>query len=168
MSHTETDTNTETERETNTNARSTSGTEETEEASETDRDDESVVERYVFDVRVIEFTAPDTGDPRYRFEAPEHQRVEFADPETATLYADVYFCTNGFVEEDTGDRGIPPEVIGAGRAVLAAYFLTRPGTERDWVASFFGKKPYRIRKYVEWVRERAEEIRAGATEDEAA
>lgn len=123
---------------------------------------ESIHRSYVFDVRIVELGG---GEPRYRFEAPEHTTMVFDDPELAELYADIYFCTNGFVEEGTGDRGVPPEVIGAGRAVLASYFLTMPGADRDWVASFFGKKPERVRKYVEWVRGRAEEIRTGANEE---
>jgi hypothetical protein len=125
---------------------------------------ESVHEQYVFDVRIVEITPPSADEPRYRFEAPDHVGAVFDDPETAALYADVYFCTNGFVEEGTGERGVPPEVIGAGRATLAVYLLTRPGIDRDWVTSFFGKKPHRVRKYVEWVRGQAEEIRAGAAE----
>jgi hypothetical protein len=127
-------------------------------------DYESIHEQYVLDVRIVETTPSEGDEPRYRFEAPEHTEVVFDDPETARLYADVYFCTNGFVEDGTGERGVPPEVIGAGRAVLAVYLLTRPGIDRDWVASFFGKKPHRVRKYVEWVRGQAEEIRTGATE----
>ncbi|AUV80895.1 hypothetical protein C2R22_03845 [Salinigranum rubrum] len=129
-----------------------------------DETHESVYEQYVLDVRIVETTGAE--EPRYRFEAPDHVGVVFDDAETATLYADVYFCTNGFVEEGTGERGVPPAVIGAGRAVLAAYLLTRPGIDRDWVASFFGKKPHRVRKYVEWVRGQADEIRAGVTERE--
>lgn len=122
---------------------------------------ESIYEEYVLDVRIVE-TADGSGEPRYRFEAGTHRGREFDDPETATLYADVYFCTNGFEEEGTGDRGVPPEVVGAGRAVLAAYFLTQPGVDQHWAASFFGVKPHRIREYTRWVRENAEQIRDGA------
>jgi hypothetical protein len=117
---------------------------------------------YVLDVRIVEVDSG-SGD-RYRFEAPEHRGIEFDDPETAELYADVYFCVNGFAEEGTGDRGIPPVIIGAGRAVLASYMLTQPYTDRDWVASFFGMKPHRIQQYADVVADRADEIRAGAAE----
>lgn len=123
---------------------------------------ERVVEEYILGVRVVE-TGPE-NDPRYRFEAPDHRGVEFEDPEMTRLYADIYFDTNGFEEEGTGHRGIPPEVIQAGRDTLAAYFLTQPGTGVHWVASFYGKRPGKIEQYVGWVRERAEEIRAGARE----
>ena len=124
--------------------------------------DESVYREYVLDVRVVE-TTNENGETRYRFEAGGHRGREFEDPESATLYADVYFCTNGFEEEGTGDRGVPPEIVGAGRAVLASYFLTRPGTDLHWAASFFGVKPHRVREYREWVRQNAAEIREGVT-----
>jgi hypothetical protein len=122
---------------------------------------ERVHREYVFDVRIVELEGRD-GGVRYRFEAPEHRGIDFDDPETAELYADVYFCVNGFAEEGTGDRGVPPVIIGAGRAVLAAYMLTQPDADRDWVASFFGMKPHRIRRYASVVGERATEIRAKA------
>ena len=123
----------------------------------------SVHREYVLDVRIVACRRP--GEPpRYRFEAPRHQGRTFEDPDTAELYADVYFDTNGFEEAGTGERGIPPEVIQAGRDTLAAYFLTLPGTDRNWVASFYGKRPDVIERYVSWVRERAEEVRRGARE----
>ena len=125
---------------------------------------ESTFREYILDVRIVEYTPPDADEPRYRFEAPHHQDVEFEDPELAELYADVYFDVNGFEEAGTGDRGVPPEIIQAGKDTLAAYFLTQPGTDVNWVASFYGVKPPKVERYVEWVRERAEEIRTGAAE----
>jgi hypothetical protein len=122
----------------------------------------TVYEEYVLDVRVVEETTPEGS--RYRFEAPDHEGIAFDDPEMATLYADVYFDTNGFVEAGTGERGVPPEVIQAGRDTLAAYMLTQPGADQYYVASFFGKKTSKVQRYVSWVRERAEEVRAGAAE----
>ena len=124
---------------------------------------ESVYEEYVLDVRIVE-TRGENGESTYRFEAGTRRGKEFENPDTATLYADVYFCTNGFEEEGTGDRGVPPEVIGAGRAVLASYFLTQPSIDQHWAASFFGVKPHRIREYTEWVRQNAEQIREGAAD----
>ncbi|AFK19653.1 hypothetical protein HFX_1957 [Haloferax mediterranei ATCC 33500] len=121
-------------------------------------------EEYVLGVRIVEYTAPDTGERRYRFHAPEHEGIEFDDPELATLYADVYFDVNGFVEAGTGERGVPPEVIQAGRDTLAAYFLTQPYTDINWVASFYGKKRARIERYIAAVRRRAQEIRDGVEE----
>jgi hypothetical protein len=121
---------------------------------------ESIYEEYVLDVRILE-TTTESGETRYRFEDGTHRGREFEDPDIATLYADIYFCTNGFEEKGTGDRGVPPEVIGAGRAVLASYFLTQPSVDQHWAASFFGVKPHRIREYTKWVRENAEQIRDG-------
>lgn len=121
-------------------------------------DDRSSYEEYVLDVRIVETTAAD-GEPVYRFEAPEHVGVEFADPDEATLYADVYFDANGFQEAGTGDRGIPPEVVQAGRDTLVAYFLTQPSIDRYWIASFYGVKPQKVERYVSRVRKRAEQIR---------
>ncbi|MFD1563795.1 hypothetical protein ACFR99_09565 [Haloarchaeobius amylolyticus] len=127
-------------------------------------DAESVYKDYILDVRILEVTPPDTETPQYRFDAPQHTSITFEDPEMATLYADVYFDTNGFQEVGTGDRGVPPEVIQAGRDTLAAYFLTMPGTDVNWVASFYGKTPPKIERYVASVRQRAQEIRANAAE----
>jgi len=112
-----------------------------------------VVESYVLDVRVVE------TEEGYRFEAPQHQGVTFGSADRARLYADVYFDVNGFVEAETGDRGVPPEIVQAGKDTLAAYLLTRPGVDEGWVASFYGAKPDRIQRYVERVRSRAAEIR---------
>ncbi|GGL34789.1 hypothetical protein GCM10009037_18020 [Halarchaeum grantii] len=124
--------------------------------------EESIHREYILGVRIVECGAgADADGPQYRFEAPEHRGRTFADPETAELYADVYFCTNGFEEAATGERGVPLEVIGAGRAVLAAYLLTQYD-DVEWVASFFGRKPYRVHDYVEWVEGRAADIREGA------
>lgn len=132
----------------------------------TDERGEIVYRAYVLDVRIVESRSPETDEVRYRFEAPEHEGIEFDDAELAELYADVYFDVNGFIEAGTGDRGVPPEVIQAGRDTLAAYFLTQPYTDVNWVASFYGKKRARIQRYVGSVRERAQEIRDGVREME--
>ena len=122
----------------------------------------TVYEEYVLGVRIVEH---DDGDgPRYRFDAPEHVEVAFEDPETATLYADVYFDANGFQEEGTGEVGVPPAIIQAGRDTLVAYFLTQPYADRNWVASFYGEKPEKIDRYVSRVRKRAANIREGVAE----
>ncbi|PSP69923.1 hypothetical protein BRC70_06210 [Halobacteriales archaeon QH_6_68_27] len=102
---------------------------------------ESLHREYVLDVRIVE-----------------------VDDDLAELYADVYFDVNGFEEAGTGERGVPPVVIGAGRDTLAAYLLTLPGVDRHWVASFFGFKPPRVERHVDRVRTRAAEIREGALE----
>jgi len=120
-------------------------------------DAETTHREYILGVAVVTVTTED--GIRYRFEAPEHESVTFDDPELATLYADVYFDTNGFVEAGTGDRGVPPEVIQAGRDTMAAYMLTLPGTDVNWLASFYGKRRNVVERYVANVRGRAQEIR---------
>ncbi|MDT3435232.1 hypothetical protein [Haloarcula sp. 1CSR25-25] len=118
---------------------------------------------YILGVRITERTTAD-GEGRYRFEAPDHQGIEFDDPEMATLYADVYFDVNGFQEAGTGERGVPPTVIQAGRDTLVAYFLTQDGVDIHWAASFYGEKPEKIERYVARVRKRSKKIRDGARE----
>jgi len=118
---------------------------------------------YAFGVRIREEVQPD-GGPTYRFEAPNHEGIAFDDPDTAELYADVYFDVNGFQEAGTGDRGVPPAIIQAGRDTLVGYLLTQPGTGRNWVASYYGEKPEKIDRYVARVRKRARLIRERAAE----
>lgn len=125
---------------------------------------ESVYKEYILDVRIVECADLEGEGPRYRFEAPEHQGIVFEDSDLAELYADVYFDVNGFEEAGTGERGVPPEIIQAGRDTLAAYFLTQPYADVNWVASFYGKKTTKIDRYVAAVRTRAREIREGAEE----
>lgn len=119
---------------------------------------------YILDVRIVECVGLEADSPHYRFEAPDHQGIVFETPDLAELYADVYFDVNGFEEAGTGERGVPPEIVQAGRDTLAAYFLTQPYTDVNWVASFYGKKTTKIKRYVAAVRTRAQEIREGAKE----
>jgi hypothetical protein len=124
----------------------------------------SIYREYLLNVRIVERTGAD-GERRYDFEAPEHVGRTFEDPATAELYAAVYFDVNGFEEAGTGDRGVPPEILAAGRDTLAAYLLTQAGVDTMWVASFFGVKPEKVERYAERVRKRAEEIRSTAREE---
>lgn len=126
----------------------------------TTQSEESVYESYVLGVRIVEYRPADAGEPRYRFEGPEHSDVIFKDPETATLYADVYFAVNGFVEAETGDRGIPPEIVMAGKDALAAYMSIQ--TSVRWTASFYGAEPQRIERYISSVRAQADRLREQA------
>jgi hypothetical protein len=124
-----------------------------------------VYREYILDVRIVEER---DGDPvRYRFEAPHHQGITFEDPDLATLYADVYFDVNGFQEEGTGERGVPPRIIAAGRDTLAAYLHTQ-FDDIQWLASFFGRRPGQVERYLQAVRDRGEEIRTGAKERDVA
>lgn len=124
---------------------------------------ESVHRDYVLDVRIVERTTAG-DDTVYRFEAPHHRGIEFDDAATAELYADVYFDVNGFQEAGTGERGVPPEIIQAGRDTLVGYFLTQPGVDIEWVASYYGEKPEKIQRYASRVRKRAEKIRTGVAD----
>ena len=117
---------------------------------------------YVLDVRVVELPDEPT---RYRFEAPRHEGVAFEDPETAELYADIYFDVNGFEEAGTGERGVPPVIIQAGRDTLAAYLLTQPYADEQWVGSFFGVQPGKVERYANRVRQRAANIRSRVREE---
>ena len=128
----------------------------------TERIDEESIEiyrEYILDVRIVKLE-----DGRYRFEAPRHEGTEFDDTETAELYADIYFDVNGFEEAGTGERGVPPIIIQAGRDTLAAYLLTQPYADRQWVGSFMGVQPGKIERYVSRVRKRATNIRRNAAE----
>ena len=125
---------------------------------------ESAFREYVLGVRITEHVSATGEGPRYRFEAPHHDGITFDDPDLAELYAAVYFDVNGFQEEGTGVRGVPPAIIQAGRDTLATYLLTQPETDVNWVASFYGVKPSKVERYASWVRERAAEIRAGAAD----
>lgn len=120
------------------------------------------VETYIKDVSIVETSEND--ESRYRFDAPLHMRVTFADLDTARLYAGVYFDVNGFREEGTGEHGIPPEIFQGGKDTLAAYLLTRPGIDVNWVASFLGVDRVKVDRYVSWVEDRAEKIRERARE----
>lgn len=124
-----------------------------------DAAEHSVAVDYVLDVRIVECETAEDESPRYRFEAPDHTDITFEDLELAQLYADVYFDVNGFVEAGTGDRGVPPEIVQAGKDTLAAYLVTQPGADVHWVASFYGVTPDKIERYCSWVRQRATEIR---------
>ena len=112
---------------------------------------------YVMDARIVEVERDDI--PVYRFEAPKHEGKAFVDPEDAELYADVYFDVNGFEEAGTGERGVPPVIIQAGRDTLAAYFLTHDTIDEHWVGSFMGVQPGKVLRYASRVQDRAENIR---------
>jgi hypothetical protein len=113
-----------------------------------------VYREYVMDVRILDV------EDRYRFEAPNHEGATFEAPDDAELYADVYFDVNGFEEAGTGDRGVPPVIIQAGRDTLAAYFLTHDTIDEGWVGSFMGVQPGKVLRYASRVRDRAENIRS--------
>jgi len=124
--------------------------------------DETIYREYILDVSIVERSTP--AGTVYRFEAPHHEGIEFGDPETAELYADVYFDVNGFDEAKVGAEGVPPAIIQAGRDTLAAYFHTQSYGDINWIASYYGIKPERAERLIERVRKRAANVRAGAAE----
>lgn len=124
--------------------------------------EESIYEEYVLNVRIVEIDNEEGA--RYRFEAPDHCGKTFDDPEMATLYADVYFDVNGFVESETGERGVPPKIIPAGRDTMVAYMRTLPGASEDWVSCYFAERPDKIKRLIRNVRARAEKVREGVVE----
>lgn len=126
--------------------------------------DTSIHREYVMDVRIIK-SAGDDGT-QYRFEAPTHDGSTFDDPETAELYADIYFDVNGFEEAGTGERGVPPVIIQAGRDTLASYFLTQQSIDEQWVGSFMGVQPGKVIRYASRVQDRAENIRTRIKQQE--
>ncbi|MEF8809244.1 hypothetical protein [Natronomonas sp.] len=121
---------------------------------QTDEEAIGIHREYIMDVQIFEL-----DDGRYRFKAPRHEGIEFDTAETAELYADIYFDVNGFEEAGTGKRGVPPIIIQAGRDTLAAYLLTQPYTDRQWVGSFMGVQPGKIERYASRVQKRATNIR---------
>ena len=124
---------------------------------------DEVAEEYILGVRIVETEAESAdAEPSYRFEAPDHTELAFDSLEDARLYADVYFDVNGFVEEGTGERGVPPEVVQAGKDTLAAYLMTMPWADIHWIALFYGATTTDIERYFSWVRNRADEIRSEA------
>jgi hypothetical protein len=124
--------------------------------TDSEQAEKRVVREYVFDVQVVA-----TENNTFRFEAPGHREMVFENRDLAELYADAYFDVNGFEEDGTGERGIPPEIVQGGRDTMAAYLLTQYA-DKDFVASFYGVTPGKVTHYVEWVQTRAQEVRENA------
>jgi len=120
-------------------------------------EDRTLHREYPMAVRIFEVAGDD--EPAYRFEGPEHEGITFDDPDAAELYADIYFDVNGFEEAGTGERGVPPIIIQAGRDTLAAYFLTQDTIDEQWVGSFMGVQPGKVLRYKSRVQDRATNIR---------
>lgn len=77
-------------------------------------------------------------------------------PEAAELYAHVYIAVDGFREEKTNRRGIPPAVALAGKPEVVSYMLTLPGYSRVW----FRRNGYEretVNTYTSRVRKKARE-----------
>ena len=90
----------------------------------------------------------------------------FEELDSAELWVDVYFAVGGFVEDDTGGRGVPPEVAAAGNEVLTAYLMTRPEADVESVADFFDVSKNTIYSYLSRARSRGKDAR-DATREQA-
>lgn len=123
------------------------------------------LEEYPGNTTITEESSGDTNETWYAFNAPHHGATGFVevptfdDPDTARLYADVYFDVGSFREEKTGERGVPPKVAAAGTDTLYAYLLTRPGIDTEQLTSFFDLERETVYSYVSRVRNRAEDRR---------
>jgi len=96
----------------------------------------------------------------YRVDTPATSELpKFDTLDSAELWVDVYFAVGGFTEEDTGERGVPPEVAIADREVLAAYLMTHADTDIDQLAEFFDVSKNTIYSYLSRARARGEEAR---------
>lgn len=124
---------------------------------------ESIEVAYPHDIRVIKIDREDER-PLYRFDAPMFKpkdtdtTPEWENPEEAKLYAAVYVVVNGFREEKTGRRGIPPEVQRDGMEAVVAYLSTQDGMGTEWISNFYSLDRQRIYEYRSRIRSRAEAI----------
>lgn len=118
---------------------------------------ESVEKSYPYDIRVIRVDREDEP-PLYRFEAPGFvETMEWKDKDAALMYAAVYVAVDGFREEKTGERGIPPEVERDGREAVVAYLTTQRGMSTKWVTRFYDIPAQRVYEYKSRIRARAED-----------
>lgn len=126
---------------------------------------ERVVEDYPGEVRITEHSVGTDGDTIYYFDAPMHEPMYFDDPDTARLYADVYFDVDSFREEKSGERGVPPAGAAAGTDTLAAYLITQQGMSTEWLMRWMDVERETVHTYLSRVRTRAEERREELSED---
>lgn len=101
----------------------------------------------------------------YRVTVPNASELPtFEELDSAELWVDVYFAVGGFVEDDTGGRGVPPEVAAAGKEVLTAYLMTRPEADVESVADFFDVSKNTIYSYLSRARSRGKDARDATQE----
>jgi len=89
---------------------------------------------------------------------------KFEELDSAELWVDVYFAVGGFVEDGTGEKGVPPKIASAGREVLTAYLMTQPDTDTESLASFFDVSKNTIYSYLSRARSRGKDARDAARE----
>lgn len=105
---------------------------------------------------------PTTDGPEYiyRVTVPNASELPtFEELDSAELWVDVYFAVGGFVEDDIGGRGVPPEVAAAGKEVLTAYLMTQPEATVESVASFFDVSKNTVYSYLSRARSRGNDAR---------
>lgn len=130
-----------------------------------------VIEKFPQGVEIVEY--PDLGtlkmprtkdadelDMIYQVRTPNAAKSPpFDTIDSAELWADVYFAVGGFNEDNTGGRGVPPEVAIADREVLAAYFMTHSSIDVEHLADFFDVSRNTIYSYLSRARARGREAR---------
>jgi alkanesulfonate monooxygenase SsuD/methylene tetrahydromethanopterin reductase-like flavin-dependent oxidoreductase (luciferase family) len=87
----------------------------------------------------------------------------FDNPDKARLYTNVQTVINGFREEKTGERGVPPSV--AREDVVMVYLVAQPPMSMELVARHFDVSEDRIREYIRALRNRAKEEGSEQAED---
>lgn len=120
--------------------------------------DREVVEEYAHDCRIVHEVDPG-GEDLYHYENALGHVKAFRDLDKARLYADVQTVTDGFREEKTGERGVPPTVARAREDVLMAYLASNPTMSVEWVAQHFDLSQERVREYIRSLRNRAKQLR---------
>ena len=117
---------------------------------------DDIIEEYPNGCRIVheERNYPDL----YHFERPERRLESFENLEKARLYADAYEVTDGFDEENTGTRGVPPTVARDRGDIRIAYFVASMSV--TYAAHVFEIDKESVLHHVRCVLERADEQRS--------
>lgn len=134
--------------------------------------EESVVEEYPTDVRVVRVDRGETSN--YQVDVPlgfsprnDDGDVVFTVPifdslRDARLFADVWDVVGGFdYNAAVGGEGVPPRVAAAPNRVVAAYLLTQSFDTED-VMRILDVKRATVHSFTSRVRSDAEEVREDA------
>jgi hypothetical protein len=100
---------------------------------------------------------------QYYYVNPMGDRVRAFESESrAQLYADIQTVVDGFREDKTGERGVPPAVARAfDENLLMAYHVATPSMGVTWTARAFGVDEDEVRSAVGVIQDRAETKRDG-------
>jgi hypothetical protein len=124
---------------------------------------ETVIEEYPDGSRIVheERMYPDL----YHFEREGEIRLKsFKNPDKARLYADLYEVVDGFKEDNTGTRGVPPTIARDREEIRMAYFTATMSS--TYAAGAFEVEESEVLTAVYRVRERAKTLRSQQTSDE--